>query len=71
MEETPMEPYQNFLIALLQQAIKDASSPLTEQGQAAWRWLRSDPACVEICDWLEMDQSSLIAALEQRQTSPA
>ena len=37
----------------------------------AWRWLQDDPACVEICDWLGLDQGALIAALKQRETSVA
>lgn len=66
-----MEPYKNLLTALLQQSIKETTSGNPEIARDAQRWLRHDPQCTEICEWLEMDQASLVTALDQREVGVA
>lgn len=66
-----MDPYRCLLAAMLRQALKDAGSRSHEHRRAARRWLQVDPACTEICDWLEMDQAALVTALEQREAGVA
>ena len=68
LNETPMEPYNNFLTALLAQSIKDTQSGNPDRARVATQWIRTDPQCTEICDWLEMDHTSLVTALEQRES---
>jgi len=63
--EPSIEPYKALLIAILDRAMRDARSCPPDERRGAWRWLRSDPACAEICDWLDLDQRLLIKALEQ------
>lgn len=66
MDTVNMAPYRDFLIALLEQAIKDIQHSRQDIRNAAVRWLWGDPFCEELCEWLGYSPVAIREALAPR-----
>jgi len=64
--ENIMAPYRALLVAMLEQAIRDARSKNADVRRAAERWLWEDRFCVEVCQWLGYDHDALTEALAEQ-----
>ena len=66
MDTINMAPYRDFLIALLEQAVKDMQHSRLDIRKSAARWLWNDPFCEELCEWLGYSPVAMREAIETR-----
>lgn len=58
-----------IVIAILRQAVTDVqgkkSDVTAQEKEEALYWIYNDPQCQEMCDWLDINHTALIEALEK------